>query len=171
MLTRLVIQDCRAQDVAVLQAAAPFPGQTNLHAQRFERQQDGAVSYLIAWLDGAPVGNAEVRWEGCTEVAVRARFDGCPEIGALDVWPEAMRSRGVGSALLTAAEARIVGRELRWSGVGVALDNPRAADLYRRRGYGGLSARYVASWTYLDLEGVAVTQADDCEFLVKVLAG
>ncbi|NUP19401.1 MAG: GNAT family N-acetyltransferase [Streptomyces sp.] len=162
------ITACTAADVALLDRHMGSPGRTSFHARRFERQEAGECTYLVAWLDGRPVGHTEMRWTGCADPEVRAACPGCPEIGGLAVWPEELRSRGIGTALVRAAEQLARERGLAVVGVGVAKDNPRAAALYARLGYRSL-ADYVARYSYEDVDGTIRECADTCAFLVKNL--
>lgn len=56
---------CGAADVALLDRYLGSPGATSFHARRFARQEAGECTYLVAWLDGRPVGHTEMRWLGC----------------------------------------------------------------------------------------------------------
>jgi GNAT superfamily N-acetyltransferase len=159
---------CGPADVALLDRYIGSPGATSFHARRFARQEAGESAYLVAWLDGKPVGHAEVRWRGCADARVRAARPGCPEINALAVWPEALRSRGIGSALIRTAEQLARERGRTAVGLGVADDNPRAAGLYARLGYRPL-LDYVDRYSYEDRDGTIRTCADPCTFLVKDL--
>ncbi|MEV6513383.1 GNAT family N-acetyltransferase [Streptomyces sp. NPDC051642] len=160
---------CRAADVALLDQYIGSPGTVSTHARRFARQEAGGGAYLVAWLDGRAVGHAEVIWDGCAAPEVRAALPGCPELNGLAVWPPQLRSRGIGGALIRRAEglAREHGRRV--LGLGVAADNPRAADLYARLGYRPLTD-YVDRWSYEDRDGVTRECADPCTFLTKELA-
>ncbi|NNN33978.1 GNAT family N-acetyltransferase [Streptomyces sp. S3(2020)] len=156
---------CRAADVALLDRCTGSPGATSFHARRFARQEAGQCTYLVAWLDGRPVGHTEMRWVGCEspEVAVD-----CPEIGGLDVFPAELRSRGIGTALIRAAERLAGERGLTVVGIGVGKDNPRAAALYARLGYRPL-VDYADRWSYEDHDGTTRECVDACTFLVKDL--
>ncbi|MCX5241563.1 GNAT family N-acetyltransferase [Streptomyces prunicolor] len=159
---------CRAADVALLDECIGSPGAVSSHARRFARQGEGGGTYLVAWIDGRPVGHAEVIWDGCAAPEVRAALPGCPELNGLGVWPPELRSRGIGGALIRRAEelAREYGRTV--LGLGVAADNPRAADLYARLGYRRLTD-YVDRWSYEDRDGVIRECVDPCTFLTKEL--
>ena len=162
------IAACRAEDLERLEGAIPS-GLSRFHERRFWRQQQGTSTYLIAWIGEVPVGHAEVRWDGCEAAEVRERFPGCPEINALEVWPERLRSRGFGSALIAEAERRAVARYLAWIGLGVADDNPRAADLYLRLGFGETACRYIDEYEVVNAAGERQVFRDPCRFLVKGL--
>ncbi|MFF9818562.1 GNAT family N-acetyltransferase [Streptomyces sp. NPDC014006] len=159
---------CRAADVALLDEHLGTRGATSFHARRYARQRAGQSTYLVAWLDERPVGHAEMRWIGCGAPEVRRAAPGCPELNGLAVWPEHLRSRGIGSALIRAAEELARERGLPRAGMGVARNNPRAAALYARLGYRPLTD-YLDRWTYQDDDGATHEQVDPCTFLVKRL--
>lgn len=156
---------CRAADVPLLDQYSGSPGATSFHARRFARQEAGECTYLVAWLDGRPVGNAEMRWTGCEAPEVTV---GCPEIGGLDVFPAELRSRGIGTALIRAAEGLAGERGPTVVGIGVGKDNPRAAALYDRLGYRPL-VDYVDRYAYEEHDGTTRECVDACAFMVKNL--
>jgi GNAT superfamily N-acetyltransferase len=156
---------CRAADVTLLDRCTGSPGATSFHARRFARQEAGESTYLVAWLDGRPVGNTEMRWTGCAAPEVTVD---CPEINALDVFPERLRSRGIGTALIRAAERLAGERGLTVVGIGVGKDNPRAAALYARLGYRPL-VDYVDRYSYEEADGTTRECVDAAVFLVKNL--
>jgi GNAT superfamily N-acetyltransferase len=162
------ITACRAADVALLDHHMASPGATSFHARRFARQEAGECTYLVAWLEGRPVGHTEMRWTGCADPRVRAARPGCPEVGGLAVWPEELRSRGIGTGLIRAAEELARDRGLPVVGIGVALHNPRATALYKRLGYRPV-IEYVDRYAYEDHDGTIRECADPCTFLVKEL--
>ncbi|MFF0012477.1 GNAT family N-acetyltransferase [Streptomyces sp. NPDC005374] len=159
---------CGAGDVELLDRYIGSPGALSFHARRFARQERGESTYLIAWLAERPVGHAELRWVGCDAAAVRAARPGCPEINGLGVWPEELRSRGIGTALIHTAEELTLERGITAVGLGVAKDNPRAATLYARLGYAPLTD-YHDRWSYEDPDGVLHDWVEECTFLVKDL--
>lgn len=159
---------CRAEDLEALERLLPSNSVGGSHAARFARQEAGESSYLVPWLDGRPVGHAEVRWTGCAAPEVRAVQPGCPEINGLLVAPPSLRSRGIGTALIRTAERLAAERGIAVMGLGVGRGNQRAEALYGRLGYRPVVA-YVDRWTYLGERGVQQEQADSCTFLVKTL--
>jgi GNAT superfamily N-acetyltransferase len=162
------IAECRAEELDRLEAAIPS-GASRFHQQRYNRQQLGTSTYLIAWVHERPVGHAEMRWNGGAAEKVRQRFPRCPEISALDVWPAQMRSRGIGTALIVAAERLATGRKVREIGLGVADENPRAAALYLRLGFAETGCRYVNSYEIVKPTGMREIVNELCRFLVKNL--
>jgi predicted GNAT family acetyltransferase len=164
------IERCRADDVERLEAGIPS-GLSRFHEQRFARQQLGASSYLIAWVDDVPAGHADIRWDGVDTAALRQRFPRCPMINALDVWPEQMRSRGIGTALIAEAERQAVARGFGQIGLGVADDNPRASALYLRLGFRETGCHYLGRYEVVDPAGARHAITEACQFLVKDLSG
>ncbi|MFI1186862.1 GNAT family N-acetyltransferase [Streptomyces californicus] len=163
------IRPCRAADLEPLERYLPSPGRTRRHETRFDQQERGLTAFLTAWADDVPVGTAQILWQGCAAPEVRARFPDCPELNGLSIWPPELRSRGIGSALIMAAEERVRAAGHTLIGLGVNDDNHRAAALYVRIGYRETGCRYVDRYAYLDDEGVRHEVADPARFLVKVL--
>jgi ribosomal protein S18 acetylase RimI-like enzyme len=163
------IRPCREQDLPLLEAGDPSPGLTRHHVRRFERQQQGASTFLIAWDNGIPVGRGEILWHGCAAAEVGERYPDCPEINGLAVWPAERRSQGLGTAIIRAAETLARDRGHGRIGLGVDDDNPRAAALYLRLGYQETGCRYLDRYYYLDDHGHRHDVADPCRFLVKNL--
>lgn len=168
MVRRMHISECRAEDVVLLDQHLPSGGTTSFHARRFVRHTAGSSTYLVAWNDGCPVGNGEVRWNGCSAPEVQAAFPDCPEINGLHV-AEPLRGTGIGTALIRRAERLAGQRSTRTIGLGVDdHGNPRAAALYTRLGYRP-TVRYVDRRSYIDRDGIEHHVEDPCVFLVKEL--
>jgi len=140
-------------DIARIEAEEP-PGQDFVRTM-WRLQERGSSVLLVAWVDGAPVGSAQLDRSG-TPV----------ELKNLNV-DRRMRGLGVGTALIRAAEA-----EARPSGtlaMGVGLDNTRARALYERLGYEPTGRRTTTTYEYVDEHGVRKTATETDELLVKVL--
>ncbi|GGP57125.1 hypothetical protein GCM10010231_30150 [Streptomyces sindenensis] len=156
----------------MLERHMPSPGRTRRHAARFDRQEQGLATFLTAWAEGdVPVGTAQILWRGCAAPEVQARFPGCPELNGLGIWPPELRSRGIGTALIRAAEERVRAAGHPLVGLGVDDDNARAAALYLRIGYRETGCRYLDRYAYIDDDGVRHEVADPARFLVKELDG
>jgi GNAT superfamily N-acetyltransferase len=136
---------------------------------RLARQQDGRGVLLVAWLDDRPVGDVYLALEPADVPQVRRHLPGVPQLIHLEVVGPLQR-RGIGTALLHAAEdtARRLGYEQITLAVGV--DNPGARRLYERLGYvDWRHGTIVASWQERDRDGPPVTVSETCDVLVKRL--
>ncbi|MFH8691884.1 GNAT family N-acetyltransferase [Streptomyces anulatus] len=165
----VLIRPCRAADLELLERHLPSPGRTRRHSARLDRQERGLSTFLTAWADDVPVGTAQILWQGCAAPEVRARFSDCPELNGLGIWPPELRSRGIGTALICAAEQRVHDAGHTLIGLGVDDDNHRAAALYLRIGYRETGCRYLDRYAFLDADGVRQEVADPARFLVRDL--
>ena len=165
--------EIRCPGVADLEALArSLPMHTpDRHREGVEEQASGLIHYLIAWQGGEGVGHGMIHWSGPRDAEILARVGPSPEIFNLGVRRD-RRSSGVGTVLMAALERSIAERGFRESGLGVALDNPRARALYDRLGYTPADAPvYVDRWHYVDEHGVQHRQDDRCTYMIKVLDG
>jgi GNAT superfamily N-acetyltransferase len=119
-----------AADLPVLVRAM---GQPDFFADRFDRQRRGLGELLIAWIDGAPVGNVYLWREPHPHPHVEANAPGMPGINHLEV-RQTYRRRGIGTALMADAERRALEHGHTVVCLGVGVDNPARA-LYDGRGY------------------------------------
>ncbi len=164
------IEVAQVTDMERLERWTPS-GATQIHARRIERQVQGLGTYLIAWAEHAPVGSAEIRWDGCAAEDVRQRFPTCPELNGLQVWPSTERGKGFGTALVSRAEDLARERGFHELGMGVNDDNPRASELYRRLGYADAGCHYLDRYWYVTPSGARQEVADPTRFLIKRLIG
>jgi GNAT superfamily N-acetyltransferase len=151
----------RATLVAVL-------GERHWFADRLARQQQGGGVLLVAWLDGQPVGDVFLDCGPAEEPEVRRHLPGVPRLDHLEV-PGPFQRRGIGTALIRAAEdtARQLGHDR--IALGVGLDNLGARRLYERLGYADWGhGTVVGTWVDRDHEP-PVTLSEVCEVLVKPL--
>lgn len=165
------VRPLTADDLAQLQQSLP-PEHPEAHVRRMADQRAGRVTYLIAWSAGRAVGHALVRWGGPSNPELRWLLDvreRYPYVEALLVHPS-MRSRSVGSQILTAAEDLVRQRGLARIGLAVAVENVRARALYDRLGYGDLGVgEFANAWTYVNEQGDEVAEIETCSYLVKDL--
>lgn len=145
------VRPCVAAEVAVLAGREP-PGR-GFAVQAFANQDTGRSTFLVAWHDQSPCGSCEV-----TRSAQ-------PELLNLNV-AEACRGRGVGTALIRAAEsvAAAAGELV----IGVATDNPAARRLYERLGYRATGGHRETTYTYVDDDNHEHTVTELDETLRKV---
>jgi GNAT superfamily N-acetyltransferase len=105
-------------------------------ADRLERQRRDECVYLVAWEGGTPIGQVLLhRWRP-SALAVAGVVDSLPYIEDVFVLPE-WRDRGVGTALLEAAESAAAARGDRGVSLAVSTGNSAARRLYTRLGYVG----------------------------------
>ena len=139
------------------------------HAERCINQQEGDVTYLVAWLEDLPVGHTLIEWNGPDVEPMASQLLSCPEIEDLFVVPK-YRRMGVGSLMLDHAESLALQRGYIQIGLGVDIDNPRARRLYERRGYKDAGyGEYTTSWSYLDRDGQEQRATEIGNYLVKRL--
>lgn len=101
-------------------------------ARYLDEQRDGVRTVLVAWARAEIAGYVTVLWASAYE---GFRTAGIPEIADFNVLPH-LRRRGIGTALMDAAEA-LVGDRTDTVGIGVGLypDYGPAQRLYVLRGY------------------------------------
>ncbi|MFI6738028.1 GNAT family N-acetyltransferase [Nonomuraea sp. NPDC050451] len=109
-------------------------GQEGYFTDRLARQDSGHGVLLVAWESGVAVGDVYVWLGPAEEPELRTHLPGVALLTHLEVVPW-MRNRGIGTALLWAAEERLLADGHDQVALGVGLDNPDALRLYQRRGY------------------------------------
>lgn len=124
------------------------------------RAENGEISYLVAEVNGYPVGQVLI---DCNT----RKDDGVGIVWALRVIPN-MQNLGIGSQLMDAAEQTIRVRGLRVAELEVAQDNSGAKRLYDRLGY-QVCRETVTSWWYKTPEGETVHVNEDAWAMCKTL--
>jgi len=128
VIVALTVRDLTDEDLP----ACTWAGGGSVHlryvAQELERVRRGAADYLaVCPPSDLPVAIGGVNYEV---------HPGAGTVWQLDVHP-ALRSCGIGTMLVGAAEARIAARGLRRAELSVEEGTPRARALYERLGYAG----------------------------------
>ena len=163
------IRPLKGCEIPILDAHLDVERLAGRHDGRYAQQQYGCLTYLIAWLEGIPIGHAMVRWTGTTDAFVADRISGCAHVEDLFVMPE-RRSRGIGTRILARAEHLSLERGFKQIGLAVGIDNPRARSLYERLGY--MDTRFGVfeiGGSYRDVHGKQREWREVCEYLVKRL--
>ena len=166
MTAEVEIRPGSTDDLTVLVAVL---GERHWFTDRLARQQRGGGVVLVAWLDGRPVGEVFLDCEPATEPEVHRHLPGVPRLDHLEV-PGPFWGRGIGTALIGAAEdtARQLGHER--IALGVGLDNLKARRLYERLGYSDWGhGTVVGTWVEYPDAGPPVTLSEVCDMLVKCL--
>jgi ribosomal protein S18 acetylase RimI-like enzyme len=97
------------------------------------RRREGSGDFVIAFLDGVPVGYLALYWEA--EPNAPPEWHGTvPNLSAFIVL-EKYRSRGIGTEMMRDAERLTRQAGFLRLGLGVGVDNQRARSLYARLGY------------------------------------
>jgi GNAT superfamily N-acetyltransferase len=158
------ILEVATRELALLERDLPSPH----HRQRAAAHRSGAATFLVAVRRGEAVGYLVIKWTGADERVVHRRIGDCPELNAITVAP-ALQSRGIGTALIEAAERRVAARGHFRVGLGVGIGNPRARALYERLGYRAWAhGRYDVSW---DVPGdPPKREHETCVYMLKRLA-
>ena len=157
------------REIPLLDAHLDVERLAGRHDDRFAQQRDGRLTYLIAWLDGTPIGHAMVRWTGATDAFVAERIQGCAHVEDLFVMPD-LRSRGIGTRILGHGERLAVERGFTQLGLAVGIDNPRARALYERLGYVDTGfGVFEIGGAYTDIQGRQREWREMCEYLAKRL--
>jgi ribosomal protein S18 acetylase RimI-like enzyme len=163
----LDIRPADQHDLAqLIAAAADSPAAREHHRERWTRQARGEALYLLARADGAIVGHTMLLRES-KYAEVRAAHNPA-EINALHAYEQ---GRGIGTALIAAAESLAAdwGRDL--VGLAVEPQNTGARRLYERLGYRQWDGGQVLDeWTEKDAAGqVIVAHQDPGVYLLKPL--
>ncbi|MGO2608707.1 GNAT family N-acetyltransferase [Brachybacterium sp. AOP3-A1-3] len=117
---------------------------------------EGSSVFLLAVVDGSPLGVAELRPGRIAEIR---------NVGVL---PPA-RGRGIGTDLMHAAEKRCAPATAVRLRVG--LDNPGARRLYERLGYAGTGELQTTTYEFRDADGHLRSATETDEWMEKRLAG
>jgi len=162
----LDIRPAEQDEIDRIIAAEASPASREHHRERWARQTRGDGVYLLARQDGEVVGHSML-FRRSKYPEVQAGPDPA-EINALHAYEQ---GRGIGTAIIAAAEelATEWGRSV--IGLGVEPDNVGARRLYERLGYQEWDGPQVIDrWTEKDADGrILVTHQDPCLYLVKRL--
>lgn len=151
-MTAIEVRILAAPEVGRLEREEP-PGRGFARAM-WALQEAGGSTLLVAWDGDRPLGSGQLDLRGPV-----------PELRNLRVGA-AERGRGIGTAIVRAAEERIAPGRLT---VGVGLDNPRACALYERLGYRGTGETTTTSYEYVDDDGITRQATETDETLARDL--
>lgn len=168
----VAIRPLGESDVAVLVDAYPERSPENRHFGRSRKQGLGQVTELVAWEGDRPVGWVIVMPAGSPEETEQGRTLGCAEMGDLFV-AESARGRGIGRALMEAAEDWARNHRESKLGLAVTMGNPHndvARSLYERSGYKESEfGVFDDGYHYWDESGVRHWDGEPHRYLVKGL--
>ena len=162
------VRPCSETDLARLRERWPSPPGTDVHGWHHSTQRTDGTTYLVAWEGDEPLGSAVVQNDGACGVNARAAFPDHVETNHLQVRPQ-RRGRGVGTALVSAAEDVMRSRGASAAAVSVDQDNVGARRLYERLGYRPTGVFDVCSYEWFDDRGGVHLETEHYEVLVKPL--
>ena len=161
--TGLAVRRATDGDLAAIVAAM---GQRPFFADRLDRQRRGLGTLFVAWLGDRPVGDVYLTFEPADEPELHENAPGSPVINHLEVASPWQR-RGIGSALLDAAERKAYEEGHSFVCLGVGVANPARA-MYDRRGYDDWGHGFVEfAWDEPRPDGTPVTVRETCHVLMK----
>jgi GNAT superfamily N-acetyltransferase len=147
MTTTVDVHRLRPDELdAVIDALTDRPAAT--HRRRAELQMRGRFRYLIAWIDGVPVGHVGLGLVDDRRIEDVCEWRGFALVSDLEVMPT-HRRLGAGRALMEALEAEALGVGM----PGVALDTgteesfAEARGLYHSMGYVDRGEVFLGGWS------------------------
>jgi GNAT superfamily N-acetyltransferase len=163
----ITVRTVREEDLVWLERFFPAGGRAK-HRERFEMQLDGAAEYLIAW-HLVPVGHLLLMWDGCPDEPITGMQEIEPFIEDFFVLPAARR-KGVGNALMKAAEDMIRERGYERAALTNSINNPLSMIVHLKRGWrkAGIEP-FEAHRTFTDERGSKREWSARVEYLVKDL--
>lgn len=157
----VTFRPCRRRDLHDLEWFGMFYAQRELIEEAFARHLAGENVMILAIANRFPVGQVWIDLE-------KKRNERVGVLWALRVLPP-FQGHGLGTRLISEAEAMLQKRSLVCAELAVEKSNPRAKSLYQRLGYRVIGS-HVERWDYLTPEGQCVEAHADEWVLQKTLA-
>lgn len=167
-MNSISIRQAQELDLSLLDRAFRSAFQRT-HQDDIRDQQAQILSFYVAWLDSTPIGHGFVRWVGPRDSVVRSAFPDCPEIYRLEVL-EQFRGRSIGTQIISHCESEAISLGFSTIGIGVSLNNPKAAKLYYRLGYKQSAvSEYIDEYKRQRDDGTIEFVQDPLTWLIKSL--
>ncbi len=167
--THAHVRRAEADDVPTLIAATWTANMAKTHTDRFAMQVRDDAVYILALVDDTIAGHLLLKWDGPDGDMLRRQIAPCAEIEDLRV-VEALRSRGIGSAMIEEAARLTAARGQPRLGLAVGLDNDRARALYARLGFVLEDIPdFDVRWPYHTPTGELAWGSERCTYLIKPL--
>jgi ribosomal protein S18 acetylase RimI-like enzyme len=159
------VRYAKREDLPHLEWNAEMWGYRDLFQHAYEESLTGRRLLLLADIGGYPVGRLFVQLcPGNFQYA-----DGFTRayLYSFHVMPF-LQGKGIGSLLIRAAEAEVIGRGFHMATIAVAVENVRALRLYERHGY-QIFHKDHSDWSYRDPAGHSHNVSEVCWALKKRL--
>ncbi|MCU0498963.1 MAG: GNAT family N-acetyltransferase [Anaerolineae bacterium] len=153
-------------DVDKLEWYGQFTHFRNLLRRAYREQLRGRRLMLVADFNGFPIGQVFIQYDSMNELIADGWSRGY--FYSFRVM-EMFQGKGIGTRLLYEAESVLVERGYQFATLSVALDNPRAFQLYQRNGY-EVIGQDPGRWHYVDDLGVTRYVEEPCWILEKALS-
>ncbi|WP_410642310.1 GNAT family N-acetyltransferase [Amycolatopsis sp. lyj-346] len=165
-MTEPHVRPARSAD---LETFAAVLGDREFFFDRFERQRNDDGELFLAWLGPRPAGAVYLWLEEAEEEDIFNHLPGVPLITHLAVHRD-LRRRGVGTALVRAAERRLTERGHYRVALAVRTDNHDAARLYKHLGYRDWGHGEVICYAQTTLpDRTVLIEPEECFVLVNDL--
>ena len=165
--THALVRRAAADDVSALIAASWTTNVAKTHTDRFAMQARDEAIYLVSLVDDTIAGHLLLKWDGPDGDTLRRQIAPCAEIEDLRV-VEALRSRGIGSAMIGEAARLTAARGQPRLGLAVGLDNDRARALYERFGFVRVDIPdFDVRWPYHTPTGELAWGSERCMYVIK----
>lgn len=161
----ITIHKASAEDLRKLEWYGQFIHYRNLFRRSYKDQTKGRRLLLVADSGDYPIARLFLQFRGQNKHM--ANGSSRAYLYSFCVM-EMFRGRGIGSRLLDAAEHLLTRRNFRIATIAVAKDNPRALQLYLRRGYSKFGEEQ-GKWEYKDHRGRLCQVHEPCWLLEKRL--
>lgn len=149
-LDKVIVRQVTAEDLAGLEWDGEYRHFRKVYAEAFQRMQRGYSMLWVAELPGTGlIGQVFIQF-----ICDRPELADGVERAYLYSFRvrDAYRSKGIGTRILDVVEDDLRARGYQYVTLNVARDNPRAQQLYVRRGY-RVVAPEAGIWSYVDDRG------------------
>jgi GNAT superfamily N-acetyltransferase len=165
-MSDVVVRPAQEADLAALVDAF---ADEDFFIDRLARQSAGDGVLLTAWVGNAPIGVVYLWLDPTEEPEVREHLPDVPFLNRVEVLAE-HRNRGVGNALMLAAEERLAACGYDQVALAVRIDNVDAHRLFKRLKYKQWPHGPVVCMSVVKLaDGSRKNSPETCNMLVKHL--
>lgn len=145
----IIIRRATSEDIPQLEWGGEFWRLRERFEDAYRLQQAGRRYFLVADLNGYPVGRIIVQFMRGN--SLHANGEGRGYLYSLQVM-EPLRGLGIGTRMIRAAEEVLIEKDFAWATIAVAKDNAGARRLYERLGY-SVYRDDPGHWHYTDPDG------------------